>query len=152
MKKETPVLEYIILGIVIAVFLLFMFQMTRGNINLARSVFNGLVNGKYEVAKNIDWEELRGLSIDAGSTYSKFKTDEEKTGYKKAFILGFSKGFKQIKGDAQSFVNWRILSKEGNQVIIAADYKVYGKTLLMTFSGAKKKLTSLQWEVLNAKK
>lgn len=151
-RKDAPILEYVILGIVIALFFLFIFRMTRGDIDLAHSVFNGLASGRYGVQKYIGWEELQGLTIDVGATYSKFNTAEEKAGYKKAFIQSFSHGFSQVKGDTRSFVNWRIYSKDNDRVIIAADYLGHNKTLLMTFSGAKNKLTSLQWEEPDAKK
>ncbi len=146
-KKDTPILEFSVLTAVVIAFLFFIFQIKTGDINLARSVFNGLVGGRYNVEKYIDWERLQGLTINAGAAYSKFTTQQEKTGYKKAFIQSFSKSFKQVGGKFRSFVNWRIDAKDNNQIIIAADYQGRNKILLFTFSGGvRKRLTSIQWK------
>jgi hypothetical protein len=146
-KKENQILEFSVLAAVIFAFVLFIFQIRTGDINLCRAIFSDLTNGRYGVQKYVDWENLKGLTIDAGATYSSFSTEKEKAGYKKAFIQGFSWGFKKIGGKSQLFVNWRVYNKGDNQVIIAADYRGTNKTLLLTLSGAgRKKLTSLQWK------
>ncbi|MFA5350136.1 MAG: hypothetical protein WC357_02245 [Candidatus Omnitrophota bacterium] len=146
-RKNTPILEYTILAGIIIVFLIFVFQLRTGDINLSRAIFKDLTGGRYGVQKYIDWEHFQGLEVNVGATYAKFSTEKEKTGYKKAFIQSFSRGFKGAGGKFQSFINWRIASKENNQVIVAADYHGRSKTLLFTLSSAgKKKLTSLQWK------
>jgi hypothetical protein len=146
-KKEIPILEYTVLAAVAIAFLLFIFQMKTGDINLARSVFKGLVSGRVGVEKLIDWENLQGLTIDVGKTYARFPTKREADGYKISFIKNFSIGFSRAGGDYKSFVNWRIYSKDSSQTVVAADYRGHNKTLLLTLAGAgKKKLTSLQWK------
>ena len=54
-KKEPPVLEYTILAAVVIACLLFVYQIKTQDVNLARSVFSGLVSGRYGVEKYIDW-------------------------------------------------------------------------------------------------
>jgi len=146
-KKDIPILEYAFLAGVVIVSLLVIFQIKRGDVNFSRAVFSDLVKGRDGVQKYIDWENLKGLAINAGATYSKFPTEKERSGYRKSFIQGFSLGFRRAGGNLKSFVNWRIYSQEGAQTIVAADYRGHNKTLLLTLSGAgKKKLTSLQWK------
>jgi hypothetical protein len=146
-KKNPPVLEYTILAAIIIAAILFIFQMARGDIDVARAVFKDLVNGRYGVQRYIDWEHLQGLDINAGATYSSFATGKEKNGYKKAFIRHFSSGFKGAGGNYKLFVNWRIDNKTANQAVVAADYSGHNRTLLLTLSGTwRKKLSSLQWK------
>lgn len=146
-KKNIPVLEYAFLATIVLVCIFFLFQSRTEDVNLARSIFRDLVGGRYGVAKYIDWENLKGLSVNVGATYAKYPTEKERVGYKKAFVHNFSQGFRWARGDFKSFVNWRIYSKDGAQTIVAADYQGRGKTLLVTLSGAgRKKLTSLQWK------
>jgi hypothetical protein len=146
-KKENLILEYTILAAIIIAFLFIIFQVKTGDINLSRAIFKDLTVGRYGVQKYIDWENFQGLDINAGATYAKFSTEQEKTGYKKAFIQSFSRGFKGAGGAFRSFVNWRIYSKDSRQAVVAADYSGRNKTLLLTLSNTgKKKLTSLQWK------
>ncbi|MBP7835969.1 MAG: hypothetical protein KA022_00655 [Candidatus Omnitrophica bacterium] len=146
-KKNPPVLEYTILAAIIIAASLFIFQVARGDIDTARAIFKDLTNGRYSVQRHIGWEQLKGLDINVGATYSSFATGKEKNGYKKAFIRHFSSGFKSFGGDYKSFVNWRIDSKAANQVVVAADYSGHNRTLLLTLSGTwRKKLSSLQWK------
>ena len=145
-KKEIPILEYTVLAAVVIAVFLFIYQIKTRDVNLARSVFGGLVGGRYGVERNIDWENLRGLDINTGVVYSKFSTEIEKVGYKRAFIQSFSAGFKYSQGDLKSFVNWRVYSKDSDKIIVAADYQGYNKTLLFAFSKRGRKLASIQWE------
>ncbi|MDD5196843.1 MAG: hypothetical protein WC937_02690 [Candidatus Omnitrophota bacterium] len=146
-KKNTPILEYSVLAGIVIVFLLIVFQVKTGDINLCRAIFKDLTAGRYGVQKYIDWEHFQGLDVNVGITYSKFSTEQEKTGYKKAFIQSFSRGFKGAGGRFRAFINWRIYSKNNQQVVIAADYRSRNKTLLLALSNAgKKKLISLQWK------
>ncbi|MDD5027469.1 MAG: hypothetical protein PHV58_03125 [Candidatus Omnitrophica bacterium] len=93
-KKNTPVLEYSVLAGIVIVFLLIIFQVKTGDINLCRAIFKDLTAGRYGVQKYIDWEHFQGLDVNVGITYSKFSTEQEKTGYKKAFIQSFARGLK----------------------------------------------------------
>jgi hypothetical protein len=146
-KKEIPILEYTILAAVVIACLLFIYQIKTQDINLARSVLNGLASGRYGVEKYIDWENLKGLDIDVGANYSKFPTLVEKVGYKRAFIQNFAIGFKQVKGSFKSFTHWRVYSKDNRQIIVAADYAGHNKTLLFAISGkGKKRVTAIQWK------
>ncbi len=146
-KKNPQVLEYTILAAVILAAAVFIFQMTRGDIDVARAIFKDLTNGRYGVQRYIDWEHLQGLDINAGATYTSFTTGKEKAGYKKAFIQHFSSGFKSAGGSYNAFVNWRIDNKTTNQVVVATDYSGHNRTLLLTLSGGWiKKLSSLQWK------
>ena len=146
-KKENLVLEYTIFAGIVIAFLFIIFQVKTGDIDLCRAIFKDLVNGRYGVQKYIDWGSFQGLNINVGTTYTKFSTEKEKTGYKKAFIQSFSRGFKGAGGKFQSFINWRIYNKDYHQVVVAADYRGHNKTLLLTLSSiGKKKLTSLQWK------
>ncbi|MDD2679222.1 MAG: hypothetical protein PHO03_00250 [Candidatus Omnitrophica bacterium] len=146
-KKNNPILEYAILAGVVIVFLIFIFQIRTGDVNFCRAIFKDLAGGRYGVQKYIDWEHFQGLDIDVAATYNSFATQKEKTGYKKAFIQSFSRGFKNAGGRYKAFVNWRIYSKAGNQITVAADYQGRNQTLLFTLpSAGKKKLIALQWQ------
>ena len=146
-NKEVPVLEYTILAAIIIACLLFVYQAKTRDINLARSVLNGLAGGRYEVEKRIDWDNLKGLDVNAGAAYSKFPNEIEKVGYKRAFIQNFAIGFKRANGNLQSFTNWRVYSKDNSQIIVAADYQGHNKTLLFAIPATgKKKVNSIQWK------
>jgi len=146
-KKDTPILEYTILAGIIIVFLLFIFQLKTGDVNLCRAIFSDLVNGRYGVQKYIDWENLNALQVDVGREYQQSTGEKQRVGYKKAFIQSFSRGFQGVGGKFRAFVNWRIYNKVDNQTIVAADYQGHNKTLLFTLSSSgKKRLTSLQWK------
>jgi len=145
-KKETPILEYAILAAVVIACVLFIYQTKTQGVNLARSVLNGLASGRYGVEKYIDWENLQGLDMNVGITYSKFTTQVEKVGYKRAFIQNFALAFKRAGGDFKSFTNWRFYKRDNSQIIVAADYPRHNKTLLFFISATGKKITSIQWK------
>jgi hypothetical protein len=148
MKKETTILEYAILAIVIILVAAVIFHIKTQDVEFCRSVFTGLVKGKYSIQKHIDWDNFKALNTDIGATYSKFKTEKEKTDYRKGFIYSFKLGFEYSRGNLKEFNKWRAYRKEDGKTIVAVDYRK--KTLLLTIpSSGKRVLTELAWKPQN---
>lgn len=147
MTENKSVLAYLILIVVIMLCLVFFWQLKNQETNLCRYILSSLVKGKYDVEKVIDWENLKALELNVGATYNKLRDAGEKLVYKKEFIRNFALGFQKGRGKLWSFRHWRIYSREGEKVVVAADYLGYNKTILFTLSKiGKSKLISLQWK------
>lgn len=119
----------------------------RSDVDFARSVLNQLIEGRYAVRAVIDWPSLIMLDQNVGVKYSKLANDKEKLDFQRAFIEGFSRGFKMQGTQFKSFFNWRTLESTDPKIkIAAADY--VDKTLVALFFisryGSKKKLVNFQ--------
>lgn len=146
-KKEENILGYAVLAFVVISVLVVFAQIKNQDINYCRSIFNGLIKGNYNVQKNIGWENLTAMGVNAGGVYSNAINDKEKTDYKKFFILNFSRGFRQTGGELKLFTNWRIYDRDMESITVAADYKKYNKTILFTLSKyPKKRLVKIEWK------
>lgn len=147
MKKEIAVLEYAVLAVVLIGALAFFLNLRTQEIDFCRNVFQGLVKGRQQVAKFVDWENLKALGVDVAATYKGLRNDKEKAVYKKAFIISFSAGFKRVEGKLKTFTRWRIYKKDEAKTIVATDDVVHHKTLLFTLPAyGQKKLINIQWE------
>lgn len=146
-KKENLILEWAVLAVVVISALVFLLHLKNQEINLCRRLFNGLVKGSYGVVRLIDWDNLKALDVDVAATYAQLPNEAEKTNYKKAFIKGFSAGFRQIRGRLKEFARWRIYDRDSEKTVVAADYLGQNKTLLFTFLRyGRPKLIAIQWE------
>lgn len=133
----------------LAIILLIGFLYIRSReINFCRNVFSDLMQGRFWAVNYIDWEHLKALDMNVGETFSRLPNEKERRNYKKAFIRSLAVGFSRTGTKIGDFSNWRILSKDSEKIIAAADYIKYKKTLLLTFTKSKigKKLVSLQWQ------
>lgn len=142
MKKEEQ--TYLVIGVVLLLLVVFLFQLNPNEISRCRTMFSALVRGSYSAQKQIDWEKLKALDVDVGATYSQFPDGQQRLNYQKTFVKSFALGFKQMGGELAGFRNWRVYTKDAEKTVIAADYR--GQTLLLTFSKVGKKLTALQWK------
>ncbi|GEM_PF-6274077 len=121
-------------------------NVTRGDVDRGRAVFSGLVYGRQNVQRDIEWEHLRGLDVDVGQAYRALPSDKERTGYRRAFVENFAKGFAIAHAKVSDFVNWRIAQRSPETVSVAADYRGKGRTLLVMLNASTKHLVSLQWQ------
>lgn len=146
-KYNLTVFEYAALFVIIIVLIAGFLQLKNQEINFCRNVFKGLVAGRVEVQKFIDWEHLKALDADVGANYTRLPDEKEKSNYKKAFIKNFSLGFQRAGGKLWAFKHWRLYNKTNEVFSVAVDYPKYNKTLLFIFSqGRNKKLIGLEWK------
>lgn len=144
-ERDKPILEYALLILVLIAGIVFLVRLKNQEIYLCQKVFTGLVKGSHRIEKVIDWQELKALDVDVGVTYSQLPNEKERSGYKKAFIANFSKGFKQAGGRLNLFTHWRIYERDAEKTVVAADYLGHNKTILFSVSKGRKKLIAIQW-------
>lgn len=144
-QDKQQILERIIIIAIVIAPLLFIYNFTNKEVNFCRSVFNGLIKGSYFVHRHIDWRNFKALDVDIGKAFLQLPNEYERTNYKKAFIKSFSIGFQNTGAKFSSFSNWRIFSRDKASLIIAAENRLKGKTLLFVISkSAKQRLLGLQ--------
>lgn len=146
MKKETPVLELTALILVISIVIWGFLQWKNQDAIHCRAILSGLISGKPEVAKFIDWDKLKAMSVNIGEHYLAIPTEKEKALYRQENIKAFSEAWGRLEGKLSEFKHWRVYSRDGANVVIAADYPKYNKAVLFTLTGAKRKLVSIQWK------
>lgn len=110
-------------------------------------VFKMLAQGQQQVARNIDWENLQAMGTDVGGTYSKFKTKEAQGAYIQTFIHQLTAAFQSVGGRYEKFGNWRVQKQDASSAIVAGDYSVNKKTILLTYTlvDGTWKLSGIQW-------
>lgn len=119
----------------------------RGDVDLCRDVFRGMVQGNVAVARRIDWAHLQALHVDIGAQYSQITDPKVQSVYRQVFINRFAEGFKYGGGQAVSFVNWRLKERTPQGVVVAADYPAKQKILLFTLStSGPKRVTAIRWQ------
>ena len=143
--NETRMGRYAVGALALVATAVFVMRLMTGDIDRARHIFQGLVEGKRSVEWQIDWPRLTALDTKVGDEYSKLPTDVEKRNYARAFILKFAYGFRQGGGDLKAFTNWRTEPASDSLTVVAADYAAKQKTLLFQLS-PEKKLVSMQWK------
>jgi len=148
-KEDIRFMEYVgvvvLLVVMAAVFLL----VREPDVSFARGVFSGLIKGDESVKEAVDWLSFKAVGSDLGAVYAKLPSDKEKEFYKKAFILNFALGFKNGGGKFSSFTNWRIIQRDKQGVIVAADMGASReRTVLFAISKKyrNKKLVAIGWE------
>jgi len=106
-----------------------------------------LVKGRPAAEKMIDWNQLKAVGLDTGKEYSGLPNDNERKMFRKVFINSFAAGFLKVKGEFKKFVHWRVIDRKSDFIIVAADYKKTGDTLLFALpKKGKKKIQSIQWK------
>ncbi len=126
--------------------LLVFLQSVSAEIRVCRSALEGLSRGQAWAQGRVDWNRLSAMGMNVGATYASLPNDRERARYRQAFITQFSKGFKGTGASARDFINWRVVERETDRIVVAADYPGKGKTLLMTITArGKQRVESIQW-------
>lgn len=116
-------------------------------VRFCRRTFAGLIQGNSALENNIDWGNFQAMEVNVGETYMLLPDSKERRDYKKAFFKSVAAGFRQTGGSYKLFVNWYVFDKDGDKVIVTADYKKTNKTIFFTVSKTPRpKLISLQWD------
>ena len=120
---------------------------TQRDVRAAQQILAGLAAGRPSVSQAIRWEHLRTLDADIGSAYAGLPNDHERQAYQQSFVAKFAEGFRQAGGYVKAFRGWRVQSRNAEQVVVAADYPLRGKTLLLSLSASgRRQLEGLQWQ------
>jgi lysyl-tRNA synthetase class I len=117
------------------------------DIQVARKVFAGLINGDLSIKNSIDWASFQSVGTDVGSDYTALPNAQEKETYGKSFIANFSIAFSNYAIKFASFTNWRVYKRGKASTIVAVNIQ-QNKVLLFTVSNqsGKRKVTSIQWK------
>jgi hypothetical protein len=157
MTKKLLLWEYSVLVFVILAALAVFVKTKNTDMDFCRSVFGGLAQGRFSADRMIDWQNLKALDQDIGADYRGLPNDAERLAFRRAFIRSFSTAFRGQGARARDFRDWRVYSREGQKVTVAADQigknKEIIKTILFTVSlYPQRKLISLQGYVAAGKK
>ena len=121
-------------------------RLTQGEAGFCREVLRNLVNDRQSAQRQIDWEHLQAVGVDVGKTYTGLPDDQARAQYRKAFIDNFAMGFRRVEGNLSAFRNWRVQTRDGNRIVVAADYEAKHKTLLFSLPAVGgKKIEAIQW-------
>lgn len=135
-----------VIGIGAVVLILVLFGGAKSDLAICRQAFYGLTKGAYfSYDRHIAWERLQAVGTDVGAVYSLMPNDKERLNYRQAFFKSFAEGFRLTGGKFESFSHWRVLSKDSQKTVVAADYR--GKILLFTMSKKYgRKISQIQWK------
>lgn len=146
-REVSPVTMAVVGALLLTAAVVFVLRVHNAEAAFCRQLLADLVTGKAAVRERIDWEHLKAFGTDVGAEYAKLATAEEKRLYQTAFVQQFSAGFRQGGGDVRSFTHWRVLEKQQDQVVVAADQEAKHQTLLFQVaSGGPQQLMGLQWQ------
>lgn len=148
-KEDIRFMEYVGVVVLIVVMAAVFLLVREPDISFARGVFSGLIKGDESVKEAIEWPSFKAMGNDLGAVYVKLPSDKEKEFYKQAFILNFALGFKSSGGKFSSFTHWRIIQRDKQGAIVAADIGASGeRTALFAVSKKhrNKKLVAIEWE------
>lgn len=145
--KRTPLIGYAVWLMVAAIVLLFVLRLSQGEVAFCRNVFRNLVNGSQSAQRHIDWEHLKAVGVDVGKTYTELPNDQARAQYRKAFVSNFAMGFRRTEGNLGAFRRWRVQGRDGDRIVVAADYETKQTTLLLSIpASGKKQLEAIQWQ------
>ena len=103
----------------------------KDDIDFARDAIVLLAKGDPRVEDMIDWETFKTFGKDVGTTYSYMPGESGKSSFRKSFIDGFSKAFREKGETMEGLRDWKMESKDGNKTIVTASYSP-GKTMVFT--------------------
>ena len=116
-------------------------------IDFCRQTFSFLIKGNWLVEQRIDWSNFQAMGTEVGKEYLSATNDKDRKAYKLAFLKGVSMSFQRLRGHLADFVNWRVLVRGPEKLIVCADQGKLKKTIYLTFSGTKQlKLVAMGWE------
>jgi hypothetical protein len=146
-SRETRTIGYVALGVGAVVIITGIARLTTGEARSAQRLLGRLARGEVSASRTIAWERLQAMGVDVAGTYAKLPNEQERRGYRQAFITQFAAGFAKMSGSLDRFRNWRVASREAGTVTVAADVTDAQRTLVMTFSkGWGRKLVGMRWQ------
>lgn len=103
------------------------------NVDFAKTVFSGLVNGDQSVQSLIDWEVFRAGPSNVATSYNAQTSDSGKATFRTSFIFSFGQGFRATGSTAAGMSNWGQTSEDANWAVVQATNPGRGN-LIMTIS------------------
>ena len=146
-QSQKPLVGYaaLILGAIAVVMVIA--RLSQGEAGFCREVFRNLVDDRQSAQGQIDWEHLTAVGVDVGKTYTGLPNDQARAQYRKAFVDNFAMGFRRAEGNLSAFRNWRIQARDGDRIVVAADYETKHKTLLFSIpASGQRKVEAIQWQ------
>ena len=137
-------LMYASVTLVVIGLVAFVMHVMHHDVHRGQRILAGLVRGHASVSRGIAWERLKALDVDVGATYTHLPNDQERRAYERSFISHFAEGFRLAGGNSTAFTNWRVQERTDHQVVIAVDYPIRHKTLLLSLDGTGR-LEAIQW-------
>jgi hypothetical protein len=120
------------------------------DVTFARTTMEQLVQGRFSVRPRIDWTVLRIFDKNVGLEYAQYKTEQDRAGYERSFIDGFSKAFRKGRGTMSMFFGWSPVEWEGKRIkpnIKAVFAYVGNKSQILAFyirhDGRQRKLIAI---------
>ena len=122
-------------------------RLTQGEVGFCRETLGNLVNDRQSAQRQIDWEHLQAVGLDVGKTYTQLPDEPARAQYRKAFVDNFAMGFRRVEGNLAAFRNWRVQTRDGSRIVVAAEYEAKHKTLLFSLPAVgDKKIEAIQWQ------
>lgn len=145
--KNAQAAQYgVLIGIVVILALLLK-PWINDDVAWCRRVFTGLAQGSQYIQDSIAWERFKALDADIGAQYRELPNTNERSGYREAFVNRFARGFRESKAQISDFMNWRIVKRSPDGIIVAADYPAKQSTLLFDISKAGgRRLETMRWQ------
>lgn len=147
-RKQIITVTLACVALLIVGFLLFPSFVPKSDTGFARYVMKGLISGKVETRKFVDWERANFFGYDVGAQYRQQGDKNARWTYTHALIRNLAVSFHQHGGSAGDFIKWRIYMRADEETVVAADYPKKDQVLLVYLGRAsgKRKLTALAWE------
>ncbi|MCG8432068.1 MAG: hypothetical protein MJA29_12965 [Candidatus Omnitrophica bacterium] len=147
-KKQIIAVTLACVALLIVGFLVFPSFVPKSDTGFARHVVKGLVSGKVETRKFVDWERANFFGYDVGAQYRQQEDKNARWTYTHAFIRNLAVSFRQQGGSAGDFIKWRIHMRADEETVVAADYPKKNQVLLVHLGRAsgKRKLRAVAWE------
>lgn len=139
----------VVLGLIVVTVVVGTLRFVHRDVTVCREVLRGLVTGRFAAQRSMDWEHLEALGLDVGETYRRLPNAEERQRYQRAFVENFSKAFREAQGRLDAFTRWRIVSREGQTTLVAADYAAANRTLVFTITDSgwgRRRVEAFQWQ------
>ncbi|HVO30640.1 MAG TPA: hypothetical protein VMV18_07885 [bacterium] len=86
----------------------------------ARAAFEKLSAGDPAAAASIDWEALRGRTLDVGSVYRALGDDKERADFRAAFLANFAGTLREQGVASADYTGWRAEKKSTDAEVVTA--------------------------------
>jgi len=114
---------------------------TASEVNFAKDLLQGLINGDPSVGNLIDWPSLKFMGEDLGKPYRETADEAAKAQMRSQFFEEGRSSFQSANATLQSFTNWRVFSQDSGGVTVACDGPKGGSFFFVIFQN---KLISMQ--------